>query len=99
MSPFFINTMFVDISVFNQTNYSDIITFAVDIINWLIGLSAVVAVIMVIAAGFKLIFSMGDEKRIQEASRALLFALVGLVLVFIAPTVINFVLDNLLNGV
>lgn len=90
--------MFIDISIFNRTGYTDLSVFVLDIINWGIALSALIAVIMVVVAGFKFIFSMGDEKKIQSASQTLIFAIIGLVLVFIAPMVIRFVLTNFLVG-
>lgn len=71
--------------------------FVIYLINLAIGFSALLAVIMVIVSGFKYIISMGDEKKIASASKSLMYALIGMVLVFIAPTVIQFVLDNFLG--
>ena len=44
-----------------------------------------------------MLFRSGDEKRIKEASRALAFSLVGLILVFLSPTIIQFVIDQFLT--
>jgi type IV secretory pathway VirB2 component (pilin) len=71
--------------------------FVIQIINWAISGSALLAVIMVVAAGFQYIVSMGDEKKISNANRSLIFSLLGMILVFIAPTIIQFVLDNFLS--
>lgn len=71
--------------------------FVIYIINLAVGFSALLAVIMIIVSGFKYIVSMGDEKKIASASKSLMFALIGMILVFIAPIVIQFVLDNFLG--
>jgi type IV secretory pathway VirB2 component (pilin) len=76
---------------------TDLGVFILELVNWAINFAALLAVIMIIVAGFKYITSMGDEKRIQEANRSLILTLFGLILVFLAPSVIQFVLDNFLS--
>ncbi len=90
--------MFVDISNIQGVNDVELAQFVVDIINWLIGFAAVLSVVMIISSGFQYIFSFGDSKRIGRATSSLIFALVGLVLVFLAPTIIQFVLNNFLGN-
>lgn len=75
---------------------SDLPTFIISLINWLIGFAAVLAVVMIIVSGFQFITAFGDEKKIQKATSSLIFAIVGMVLVFIAPLVIQFIIDNFL---
>ena len=89
--------MFVDISNIQGVNDIELAKFIVDLINWLIGLAAVLSVVMIVSSGFQYIFSFGDPKKIGKATSSLIFALVGLVLVFLAPTVIQFVLNNFLG--
>ena len=90
--------MFIDISNIQGVNDVELAQFVVDIINWLIGFAAVLSVVMIISSGFQYIFSFGDTKRIGKATSSLIFALVGLVLVFLAPTIIQFVLNNFLGN-
>ena len=90
--------MFVDISNIQGVNDVELAQFVVDIINWLIGFAAVLSVVMIISSGFQYIFSFGDSKRIGRVTSSLIFALVGLVLVFLAPTIIQFVLNNFLGN-
>ena len=90
--------MFVDISNIQGVNDVELAQLVVDIINWLIGFAAVLSVVMIISSGFQYIFSFGDSKRIGRATSSLIFALVGLVLVFLAPTIIQFVLNNFLGN-
>ncbi len=68
--------------------------FITKIINWGIGFAAVVAVIMLIAAGFMYITANGDEGKIGKATKTLTFAIVGLVVCFIAVLLVNFVLKE-----
>jgi len=69
----------------------------VNLLNWFISFSAVLSVIMIISAGFQYIMSVGDEEKIRKATLTLVFAILGMVLVFLAPLVIQYVIDNFLN--
>lgn len=88
--------MYVDISHIQGIKDIEFAQFVVNGINWIIGFSAVLSVIMIISSGFQYILSFGDSKKIGKATTSLIFALLGLILVFIAPSVIQFVLDNFL---
>lgn len=70
--------------------------FIIKIINWAIGFSAVVAVVMIVFAGFKYITANGDENKISSATKTLTFAIVGLVVCFIAVMIVNFVIAEFL---
>jgi len=87
----------MDITRIETVSSSDLAAFIIEMLNWAINFAAVLAVIMIIVAGFQYITSMGDEKKISNANRSLIFSLVGMILVFIAPSVIQFVIDNFLN--
>ncbi|MHC1716624.1 MAG: hypothetical protein AB9915_01860 [Candidatus Dojkabacteria bacterium] len=89
--------MFVDLSTLNNSGYSDLIDFISVALNLAISFSVIVAVISLIISGFKFILSLGDEKKIGEASRALAFSLIGLVLVFLSPTIIEFIIKEILT--
>lgn len=67
-----------------------------NLINWVINFSAVVSVIMVVTFGYHLIFAGGDEKKTKKAYESLLLAILGMVLVFITPLVIQFIIDKFL---
>ena len=70
--------------------------FIIKIINWAIGFSAVVAVVMIVFAGFKYITANGDENKISSATKTLTFAIVGLVVCFMAVMIVNFVIAEFL---
>lgn len=75
----------------------DVNTWVVSLINWAIGLAALAAVVMLIAAGFMYITANGDENKIGKATSTLTFAIVGLVICFIAVMLVNFVLSTWLG--
>lgn len=90
--------MFVDLDFLNNTGFDNLYDFLTSSIDLVISLSVVIVVIAIIISGFKFILSMGDEKKIKEASSSLVFALIGLVLVFISPTIIQFIIKEILLG-
>lgn len=81
---------------FNYTAYENLDEFVKASLNLAISFAVVVVVIAVIVAGFKYMFSRGDDEKVKEATRSLIFALIGLILVFISPMLVRFVLDKFL---
>lgn len=79
------------------TSESSLPAFVQKVINWAIGLTAVVAVVMLIAAGFMYITANGDENKIKKATTTLTFAIVGLVIAFIAVLLVQFVLKDIIG--
>lgn len=90
--------MFVNLNFLNNTGFASLYDFLTSVIDLVISMSAIIVVIAIIVSGFKFILSMGDEKKIKEASMSLVFALIGLVLVFISPTIIQFIIKEILLG-
>lgn len=88
--------MFIDLSLLNSTQFSGLEEFIFFIINLAISFSVILAVVALIAAGFRFILALGDDDKIESATRSLLFALIGLILVFIAPTVIEFIIGEVI---
>lgn len=80
------------------TKESSLPAFVQKVINWAIGLTAVVAVVMLIAAGFMYITANGDENKIKTATKTLTFAIVGLVIAFIAVLLVQFVLKDIIGA-
>lgn len=65
-----------------------------NIINILSAVIGVAAVIMIILAGFKYITSGGDPSGIKSAKDSLIYAIVGLLVVALAQTIVRFVLHS-----
>lgn len=72
-------------------------SWVISMLNWAIGLAALAAVGMLIFAGYKYISANGDEGKVEKATKTLTFAIVGLVVCFIAVILVQFVLENILK--
>jgi heme O synthase-like polyprenyltransferase len=66
-------------------------------LNTVIAFAALLTVIMLVYSGIKFIISAGDDSKIEEAQKVIIYSLIGLVVVFIAPLVIRFILGTLLG--
>ena len=57
-----------------------------------------VAVIMLIIGGIKYVVSGGDSKKVTDAKNTVLYAIIGLVIAFLAFAIVNFVISALPGG-
>ncbi|PKN02442.1 hypothetical protein CVU76_00140 [Candidatus Dojkabacteria bacterium HGW-Dojkabacteria-1] len=72
-------------------------SWIITMLNWAIGLAALAAVGMLIYSGYMYISASGDEGKVEKATKTLTFAIVGLVVCFIAVMLVQFVLTNILK--
>jgi hypothetical protein len=86
----------LDLSIFNHTSFSGLEEFIFFIVNFAVSFSVVLAVIALIVAGFRFILAIGDQDKVGVATKSLIFALIGLILVFIAPTIIEFIIHKVI---
>lgn len=56
---------------------------------WLISFAALAAVALIIVGGIRFITSGGDQKKIDQARKTVLFSILGLILVFLAFFIVN----------
>jgi Type IV secretion system pilin len=70
---------------------NDIVSLTVSILSFIVG---IVAVIMIIVAGFKYITSDGDSNRIGNAKSTLIYAVVGIVIATLAQFIVHFVIKQ-----
>lgn len=68
-----------------------------NIINILLYIAGVIAVIYVVIAGYRYVFSNGDSGSITKAKNTLIYALVGLAMAILAYAIVNFILDNIVQ--
>jgi len=61
-------------------------------------LAALVCVAVLVGAGYSYITAAGDEQKVEKATKTLTYAIVGLVICFIAVILVQFVLTNLLKA-
>ncbi len=62
-----------------------------NVIVALITLAGIVAIFFIIHSGFKLITSCGNPKQVEVAKSALVYAILGLFLVFLSFAIINII--------
>jgi hypothetical protein len=74
-----------------QTKISAIIGSVINILSMLVG---AVSVIMIIIGGFKYVTSNGDASSTKSAKDTVMYALIGLLLVGFAQTLVRFVWSN-----
>lgn len=67
-----------------------------NILNFAVGFSIVVAVVMIIYGGYTFIMSNGDPENISKGGKILTAAVVGLVIVYLSKLLIMFVLKEFL---
>ncbi len=71
--------------------------FVVKVLNWLIGASVILCVVMLIVSGFLYMTSGGNEDKVSKATKTLVNAIIGLVISFVAVMLVNFILKKFLN--
>jgi hypothetical protein len=76
----------------NGVKLNNIVTAVIRILSGLIG---VIAVIMVMYSGFKYITAAGDSSKAASAKSTLVYAIIGLVIAFMAQLIVKFVLDKI----
>lgn len=74
---------------------SNIFATIANIILFLVG---AVAVIMLIVGGFRYVTSNGDQNSVTAAKNTILYAIIGIVVAFLAYAAVNFVTTQLTGG-
>lgn len=75
--------LFGDTGVFRQIT---------NVVLYIVG---VIAVIMLIIGGIKYVVSGGDAKKVTDAKNTVLYAIIGLIIAFLAFAIVNFVITTL----
>jgi len=73
-------------------DFPDLFRKIVNVILFLVG---AVAVIMLVIGGFKYVVSGGDSNAIESAKNTILYAIIGIVVAFLAFAAVNFVIEGL----
>jgi hypothetical protein len=76
----------------NPTGFEDLQSLILNAVNIAMSLSVVIAIAALIIAGFQYILAIGNEEKVEKATKSLVFALVGLVIVFIAPLAVEYIM-------
>lgn len=65
------------------------------ITNTILYIVGIIAVIMLIIGGIRYVVSGGDSKKVTDAKNTVLYAIIGLVICFMAFAIVNFVITAL----
>ena len=65
------------------------------IVKFIVGIAGVIAVVIIIIAGINIAVSQGDSAKLAKATKAIVFAAVGLVVCLLAFAIVNFALDGI----
>ena len=63
--------------------------------NAILYIVGIIAVIMLIIGGIRYVISGGDSKKVTDAKNTVLYAIIGLVICFLAFAIVNFVINAL----
>lgn len=76
---------------------ADLKDTVINILQWVLGILALVAVVMVIIGGFQWLTSAGNEEKIERAKRVISSAVIGLIIVLLAWAIVIFVANTTAN--
>ncbi len=62
-----------------------------NLINWALIFAGVVALALIIYAGFKFVTSKGDPQEVDNAKKTLTYAIIGLLLIFFSFAILNLI--------
>lgn len=78
-----------------EDKVNDLISDIINIFSLIVG---VVSVIMIIIGGFRYITSGGDSTNVSSAKNTILYAIVGLIIVALAQTIVRFILGRVIEA-
>lgn len=67
----------------------------VTVINFVLGFLALVAVVFVIVGGFRILAAGGNEENVTKGRKTIVYAIIGLVIIFFARVIVGFFTDEL----
>ena len=82
-----------------QYGNKDLRLIVADIINQLVAFLGIIAVMIILFAGFRWMLSGGNDEKVAEAKKTMVSGLIGLFLVLTSYSIANFVLNAFLNAI
>lgn len=67
------------------------------VINFLLVWGGAIAVLFVIIGGFRYIVSMGNQEGVEKARQTVLYAILGLIIIFLAYLAVAYLLGDILG--
>ena len=66
----------------------------IKVINWVMGIVGMICVVVIILGGIQYMTSAGDAGKVKKAKDTILYGIIGLIVVALAATIVNFVIAN-----
>ena len=85
-------------SLYNPLGTSDLRVVAGRVIKAMLGLSGALSLVMFMWGGFEFLTSQGDAAKIKKGKDTLIWATLGLALIFTAYTIVNALINALTIG-
>jgi hypothetical protein len=76
---------------------ADLKEVVINIIQWVLGILALVAVVMIIIGGFQWMTAGGNEEKVEKAKKIISAAVIGLIIVLLAWAIVIFVANTTAN--
>jgi len=76
---------------------ADLKSTVINVISWVLGILALVAVVMIIIGGFQWLTAAGSEEKIEKAKKVISAAVIGLIIVLLAWAIVIFVAGTTKN--
>ena len=76
---------------------ADLKQTVINVIQWVLGILALVAVVMIIIGGFQWMTAGGNEEKIEKAKKVISAAVIGLIIVLLAWAIVIFVARTTVN--
>lgn len=67
----------------------DIRSAILSIVNWILTFLGLIAVLLIIYAGFLFIFSQGDEKQISKAKQIIIYVGIGIIVILLSYAIVQ----------
>ncbi len=77
-------------------DFGDLMDMIIAGISYFIGISTLVAVILIVYAGYMYIISAGDAEKASRATKIITNTIIGLIIIWLSGMIIQFVLDRIL---
>ena len=72
-------------------NNSDLRETLVSVLNYFLGFLGLLAVAFIIYAGILMVTSAGDDEGVTKGRKIILYAVIGIIIIFLSWTIVNFV--------
>ena len=76
---------------FQDENNSPIVSFVLTIMNYATAIMGTIGMILLIAAGFMMMFSQGNQQQLDKAKDIVKYAILGLVVAFMSYIIVIFI--------